>query len=220
MILSGSLSDGSAGLVAIKARGGVTIVQDPADALIEGMPTSAIQLVEPDYVLTARDIGIQLARLDARTPSPRDAAMDEIDHAEQTIERDFSAQRDDRNPNQLTMYTCPDCGGAIWQVESGKLLRFQCHVGHAWGPEALLGLKSDELESALWSSVRLLRERSTLSRQVAVRMRESGDAPGGATRIEDQANLDERRSVAIREMLEMPLDTASRETAGNLETGG
>jgi two-component system, chemotaxis family, protein-glutamate methylesterase/glutaminase len=42
VVLSGTRDDGSAGLAAIKANGGATIVQDPKEAMYAGMPASAI----------------------------------------------------------------------------------------------------------------------------------------------------------------------------------
>jgi two-component system chemotaxis response regulator CheB len=63
VVLSGALSDGTSGLSMIKELGGITIVQDPQDAIVEGMPTSALRVLEPDYVLPAFEIGRLLRRL-------------------------------------------------------------------------------------------------------------------------------------------------------------
>jgi two-component system chemotaxis response regulator CheB len=66
VILSGGLDDGTLGLKAIKERGGATIVQDPAEALAKGMPTSAIRGVTVDLVLRSGEIGPAIAALVGR----------------------------------------------------------------------------------------------------------------------------------------------------------
>ncbi len=63
IILTGSLDDGTAGLLAIKRCGGIAIVQDPHEALYPGMPTNALENVEVDYTIPLADIGPLLGRL-------------------------------------------------------------------------------------------------------------------------------------------------------------
>ncbi len=62
VILSGTGTDGTAGLQEIKHYGGLTVVQDPEGAEHGGMPRSAIDAVHVDYVLPAERIGQQLKR--------------------------------------------------------------------------------------------------------------------------------------------------------------
>jgi two-component system chemotaxis response regulator CheB len=64
--LPGAHYDGSAGRRAIKRRGGLAIVQDPADAIVESMPRSALRLVQADHVLPVAEIGPLLAELGTR----------------------------------------------------------------------------------------------------------------------------------------------------------
>jgi two-component system, chemotaxis family, protein-glutamate methylesterase/glutaminase len=56
VVLTGLLDDGTAGLLAIQRGGGVTIVQDPADAEFSGMPLSALARVKVDHCVPLRDI--------------------------------------------------------------------------------------------------------------------------------------------------------------------
>lgn len=57
VILSGLLDDGTAGLLAIKARGGIAVCQDPTDALCRDMPQSVIATVAVDHIIPASALG-------------------------------------------------------------------------------------------------------------------------------------------------------------------
>lgn len=63
VILSGLLDDGTAGLWAIKDRGGISIVQAPEDARFSSMPRSALEHVRVDYCLSIEQLGPALGRL-------------------------------------------------------------------------------------------------------------------------------------------------------------
>ena len=63
VILTGGLNDGTAGLFEIKRRGGLAVVQDPADAISPGMPRSALRHVVVDHCLPLRNIPALLAEL-------------------------------------------------------------------------------------------------------------------------------------------------------------
>src|SRR4051812_33372881 len=76
VVLSGTLSDGAAGLVAVRRQGGVTVVQDPGDALFNGMPLSALEAVAVDHVLAAAQMGPLLAALALEDVSSRVAEPD------------------------------------------------------------------------------------------------------------------------------------------------
>ena len=57
IILTGANEDGAAGLAAIKERGGVALVQDPAGAARRTMPDAAIAATAADAVLPLEEIG-------------------------------------------------------------------------------------------------------------------------------------------------------------------
>ncbi|HMB93447.1 MAG TPA: chemotaxis protein CheB, partial [Rhodothermales bacterium] len=61
IILSGTGSDGTLGLKAIKERGGVTMAQDPGEAEYDGMPRSAVATGLVDLVLPVRELAEKLA---------------------------------------------------------------------------------------------------------------------------------------------------------------
>ena len=61
VVLTGNLEDGTAGLRAIKRRGGLAIVQDPRDAEFQGMPQSAVNLVDVDHKVPLAAIGATIA---------------------------------------------------------------------------------------------------------------------------------------------------------------
>jgi two-component system chemotaxis response regulator CheB len=67
VVLTGNLDDGSAGLWTIARLGGVTIVQDPADALFPSMPANAAAQTPPDHLVPIRDLASLLARV-VQTP--------------------------------------------------------------------------------------------------------------------------------------------------------
>jgi two-component system CheB/CheR fusion protein len=72
VILSGMGSDGTLGVRAIEAAGGVTFAQQPASAQNPDMPQSAISAGSVDFVLTPEDIASELQRLGltSRAPGP------------------------------------------------------------------------------------------------------------------------------------------------------
>ena len=70
--------------------------------------------------------------------------------------------------------TCPDCGGALWEVEEGRVVRYQCHTGHQYAPDALDAEQRDAVDSALWSAVRVLEEHAALKNRMAKRAGDQG----------------------------------------------
>jgi two-component system chemotaxis response regulator CheB len=74
VILSGVLDDGALGLGSVKEHGGRTLIQDPADALYGAMPQNAIDLVSPDAVLPAPELGAAIVEF-TREEAPPPAAV-------------------------------------------------------------------------------------------------------------------------------------------------
>lgn len=175
VILSGSLSDGTAGLSAIRQQGGLAVVQDPADALYEGMPKTALEYVGADHVEAAKNIGPLLAQLIRQNIPQRSGGPSETMRKEmQLMEHDDSVV-EASHPGTPSPWPCPDCAGVLWEIDDdGSLLRFRCRVGHAWSAESLLQQQGQGVEAAMWMALRALEDRAALSRTLAERAAEGG----------------------------------------------
>ena len=64
VLLTGANHDGARGLAQVKRLGGLTIVQDPADAQVATMPQAALNVLQPDHVLPIHGIGRLLVELE------------------------------------------------------------------------------------------------------------------------------------------------------------
>jgi two-component system chemotaxis response regulator CheB len=175
VVLSGLLDDGTAGLRAVKACGGVSVVQDPADAAWPDMPRNALEGDSPDYCVPLAGMAALLDRL-ARSPAgpgrpvpPRLATEARI--AEQEI-ADMAGRSEELGPPSVL--SCPGCGGVLNRIEDGKTMRFRCQIGHAYGAESLAAAQVDALDEALAAAVRTHRERQTLFRQMEDKARSQG----------------------------------------------
>lgn len=203
VLLTGVLDDGTAGLQAVKMRGGTAIVQSPEDAVYPGMPRSAIENVnDVDYILPLSEIPQVLIELvntpvEAKEENPVSHQMEiETDLADMDME---SLNNNDRAGKPST-FGCPDCGGTLWELEQENLLRFRCRIGHAYSLESLLAKQSDALEDALWFALRALEEKASLSKRMAKRMRDRNQDLA-ANRLEEQAQDSLARANVIRETL-------------------
>jgi two-component system chemotaxis response regulator CheB len=200
IVLSGALSDGTRGLQAIKQAGGIAIAQDPDDATVYGMPSSAIRTVDVDYVLPAREMPAVIARLATGPPANGDEAMMRRAgrHRDPAERGDFALRNG--SPGTASPYTCPQCGGALWESETGKITTFGCHIGHAFTVDGLMAKLEDGVEAALWSAVRALEEKAALRRRVAEHARR-GRFKRVADRCEMEADEAERQANVVRAIL-------------------
>jgi two-component system chemotaxis response regulator CheB len=201
VVLTGSLMDGAAGLMAVRGAGGLGVVQDPADALVASMPENASRIAGADYVTAAAGLAPLLTDLVQQGPvSPRggSAMSDPIDQMPDVVKHAFAKQIHNGRRGDVSVFTCPECGGSLWQVDENKLIRFRCHVGHAYNGETLLAEQTEALEAALWTAVRTFKEKGVLARQLAERERGEGDA-AGAARFDEQAAQAERYGLLIQQ---------------------
>jgi two-component system, chemotaxis family, protein-glutamate methylesterase/glutaminase len=202
VVLSGMLSDGALGLRAIKRRNGAAVVQ--ADALHTGMPASAMAHVEVDAAVPLQEIPGVLTMLVGERASREGAEMSE----ESELEAGFDLSQERDTPGEPSIFRCPECGGALWELEHDGAVGYACHVGHTYSADSMLEEQGSSVERALWGALRVLEERAALVRRLGERMQLRGQSRS-RERFERQAAEAEEQARAIRQMLEAP---SSQET--------
>jgi two-component system chemotaxis response regulator CheB len=210
VVLSGALDDGSAGAVWLADAGATMIVQDPDDAVVRGMPASAIAATMPDHIVPLAEIADLLERLagDRVSAIRKEEAMpshpepDDLLHAEQ------------RPPGPPTGFTCPECNGALWELRDGTLVRHRCRVGHTYSEDTMVEAQGETLEAALWSALEVLEERGELLRRIAGRMEARSRSAG---RFHDAARDVMDRAALLRRALAMGVGNAALSTRDEVE---
>jgi two-component system, chemotaxis family, protein-glutamate methylesterase/glutaminase len=202
VVLTGMLNDGTSGLMVIRANGGEAIVQDPETAMFPSMPQSALERVPDAHVLELDDIAPTLVRLISEEiksdyPGVRDrSAIQETGMAELRM----SDIENEMKLGKPSVFGCPECGGVLWEINQGDLLRFRCRVGHAFTAEHLRAEQRQVVESSLWAALRALEESASLYRRMAQRARES-DHKYALKSFEDRAITTEENSRVLRDFL-------------------
>lgn len=198
VVLTGLLDDGTDGLIAIKATGGTSVVQDPSDAEWPSMPQNALKRDHVDKVATLNDLPPLLIALAAEEAGPTIPLPEEYRIEDRIAAQEFAVVEPDIvTPGRPSHISCPDCGGVLNQVATGAEVRFRCQVGHAFTPLGLADAQNQELERALGVAVRTHRDRMRLFEQ----MGESARARGlkHAVRRWDDAFKDSEQLIAVLE---------------------
>jgi len=162
VVLSGLLQDGTAGMLAIKKSGGTCIVQDPAQAEYPDMPNSVLSNVAVDYCVPIQQIGIIIKEsVQDGIPKPHPVPQQlkvESEIAERTaVDMDIL-----KDIGTHTVFTCPDCGGGLWQMKNDQMVRYRCHTGHVYNQNEFEQKQKEALESTIWVALRMLEERKQL----------------------------------------------------------
>ena len=185
VVLTGYLDCGTAGMLSIKARGGLAVVQDPRDAIVPDMPRSVIRHVAVDHVAPLRDIPGLLSRLVSEPPG---AAPAHLPGALMELEGD--------EPGVAAEIVCPSCQGKLTESALNGFQIFHCHVGHAFSLESVAAEQADEIERALWAAVRALEEGAALARRLA-----SGASGHMQQRFEEKEAAQSQQAHVIRNLL-------------------
>jgi two-component system chemotaxis response regulator CheB len=198
VLLTGSLDDGTAGLQAIKARGGTVVVQDPRDAEQPSMPTSALRHVQVDHEVALDSMGALITRLAGFEPGPDPGiAPERVRHENELILGAGGFGEHLEAIGRPSTFVCPDCSGSLWEVTGAVPRRFRCHTGHGYTLRALQHAQAIAADEALWGAVRALQEKEMLLAALAA----SAD-PVEASRLRKAKDETARHAHALRGLIE------------------
>ncbi|RYG20681.1 chemotaxis protein CheB [bacterium] len=186
ILLSGLLDDGSLGQMAIQRHGGRTLCQDPAEAAFGDMPRNAIEYGSIDTVLPLDALAEEIVRL-AGQPVEDVPGEEMPDPTEMTL-RELHNLEERGEPS---IFVCPECKGTLFQLEEEGVTHYRCHVGHSYLSESLSAEQETELEAALWTALRALKEHNELLKRMARRAEGQGfdlTAQGYRKKMEDGAH--------------------------------
>ena len=213
VILSGSLHDGTVGLREIKRAGGLAIVQDPNDTEWPSMPLSALHHVHVDHIAPASQIGTLLQELVMSPPRSAATMPDRDEKIAKDELRELTMHQDERDhPGEPSPYSCPECGGVLWELKDGELLRFRCRVGHAYTNETLTTEQAVTVEHALWSALRALEEHAAVRRRMTERAMLNGNTLT-AERYRQRARELDAQAEQVRNLLLSGVGSADEESA-------
>ncbi|GMA15799.1 chemotaxis protein CheB [Deinococcus metallilatus] len=212
VVLSGVLDDGASGLWTVKRRGGLTVVQDPADAQFDSMPVSALEYVDVDYSLPAAEIGGLLAGLVGAGPSPEaEVPMSEEENRQLEVEVQIAAgghalRLGLTDLGQPSPFSCPECQGVLYTLKDGTVTRFRCHTGHAYSMEALLTEVSEDIEGKLYQTLRAMEEGVMLLRRMGEQAVQAGDT-GNAAHLLEKVRQVERQSELLQRLTQQAVQS-------------
>jgi len=174
VVLTGMLNDGAAGLADLKRCGGVTIVQNPIEAIEREMPLSALAASDIDYQTPIADLGALLKLLANERRGPSAPPPDDVQlEVEIALGRPLGSDGNNKLGNPVPL-SCPACGGVLSQMRSSPPLRFRCQVGHAYTAQALAAEQEGSVDEALRVALRIVEERAVLTQKMANEARRDG----------------------------------------------
>jgi two-component system chemotaxis response regulator CheB len=208
VVLTGMEDDGTAGLIAIKRSGGVTVVQDPRDAAYSDMPLSALDHANVDYCVPISEMGQLLTTLVSQAHGRGKSVPEDVRTEAVIAERVLSDISQVNTLGDQVPYNCPGCGGVLWKIDGPGETRYRCHTGHSYTRLSLLASQSEKIEEMLWISLRMFEERKNLLTSMA----EDSASPALRRRNrrharETQGYIDRIRAMLLDPRSDRPEDT-------------
>jgi two-component system, chemotaxis family, protein-glutamate methylesterase/glutaminase len=211
-VLTGTLGDGAAGLSALKQCGGITVVQDPSDAAYAEMPTTALIRSRPDHVVSLAGMPALFEKLVRQPAGQAVPVPDNLEYEVNVASGGLGTMYEMDRIGRRSVLACPDCHGVMWEIEEGELVRYRCHVGHAYSAEIMSLALDENLRQAFGSALRALDERVALARKLETQANTSGRT-GIAKSWATKALEFEAEAKVIRDSIRRTDEIAARFTA-------
>jgi len=219
VVLTGFLDDGTAGLWAIKERGGTAVVQNPEEALAPSMPRSALQHVPVDHCVSLEDVAPLLVQL-ARTPVMQKGALPVPKRLETEVKiakENNALEAGIIQWGEPSLYACPECHGVLLELKEGSNVRFRCHTGHAYSLEVLMAEFTERTEETLWNAIRSMEETLLLLRRMATQLSAHGHDQAAAALEQKMREAKQRADLVRQAVMQHEKFTHTAGTVG--ETG-
>ncbi len=164
------------------------------------MPRSALLHVDLDYVAAGSEMASLLLRLSREPAGPSPEVPMDIRLEAAVAARELADMKVKDMLGNVAPFTCPECHGALWEIEDGTMLRYRCHVGHAFSADAVLSAQGEEIDRMLGTLQRSHQERAALARKMADGER-AQDRHHLADHLESRARDYEEDALLVRELM-------------------
>ncbi|MCS3796863.1 chemotaxis protein CheB [Niastella sp. OAS944] len=200
IVLTGLLDDGTSCMKAIKKCGGTCMVQNPAEAAYPDMPQSVLDNSVVDHILGVTAMGQAIQKTIAEKKLTGVEVPYELKAETRLMENSITNIDEISKLGNHSVYTCPDCGGGLWEIKEADQTRYRCHIGHAFSQNDLLKKQFEALNGTLWVALRMMEERKNLLVKIT-RQDESRNMHTLAEMHADQARELETHINNLKELL-------------------
>jgi two-component system chemotaxis response regulator CheB len=151
--------------------------------------------------LRVSDIAALLTELAEKNPkdSP-EMEVPDIEVQPDILELPMQEKRKKITAGKPTEVTCPECGGVIWEQKEEGLIHYRCHVGHAYSADVMKDAKNQNVEAAIWNTIRILEEKDSLLRRMAAVV-EQLETSSSKEELLEEAEKARRYANQIRSLL-------------------
>ena len=181
--------------------GGITIVQDPAEALHSGMPLAALNAVNADHCLQSTDIGKLLMKLvNSHEKATVKNAGGDLETENETSKFNMAVIEKQEKPGRPSVFSCPDCKGVLWEIQDGVLVRYRCRTGHGFSPQSLAAAELEKIDEALWTALTALEESAALSKKIS-QQADAHNQSWLASHFEQKSKDSQTKAQTLRKIL-------------------